>query len=118
MPLAVLRPDLSVNLVEPRSRRVAFLRTAIRELGVRATVVAGRMEDLPGRFEAACSRATFPPQEWLVRGRGLVHPGGQVLVLHTDASELDPLPGDVSLVARTLYQLPRGSNRVVSVCST
>src|SRR4029079_16814605 len=40
VPLSVLRPDLGLTLVEPRAKRVAFLRTAVRTLGLKAEVVA------------------------------------------------------------------------------
>lgn len=83
LPLAVLRADLEVALVEPRNRRVAFLRTAIRTMGLtRATVIGARVESL-GRpnppYDCASSRATFPPEMWLPMGFALVGPGGAVI---------------------------------------
>jgi 16S rRNA (guanine527-N7)-methyltransferase len=91
-PLAVLRPDLGLTLVEPLQKRVAFLRTAIgsalpqdterRGPAVgRPEVVRGRGEDQIGRvFAAAVSRATLPPAAWLRLGAAL-SPGGDVWVL-------------------------------------
>ncbi|MFW6023864.1 MAG: 16S rRNA (guanine(527)-N(7))-methyltransferase RsmG, partial [Myxococcota bacterium] len=67
IPLALLRPDVDVTLVEPRRRRVAFLRTAVGSLGLerRARVVEARVGGDAPRvlgmpFELALSRATFP----------------------------------------------------------
>jgi 16S rRNA (guanine527-N7)-methyltransferase len=72
LPFALLRPDAVLTLVEPRAKRVAFLRTAVRELGLGAEVVAGRIETVPRRpADVASSRATFPPDEWLERARPL-----------------------------------------------
>jgi len=81
LPFAVLRPDVALTLVEPRAKRVAFLRTDVREVGVSAAVLASRAEELAaGGFDAAASRATFAPEEWLVMGRRLVRPAGQVFL--------------------------------------
>src|SRR5262245_10579524 len=38
LPLALLRPALRIRLVEPRAKKAAFLRTAVRELGLSARV--------------------------------------------------------------------------------
>lgn len=67
--LSLLRPDLDVLLVEPRRKRVAFLRTAIGTLGLRERVRVlearvGPGTDL-GALDVAVSRATFPPERWL-----------------------------------------------------
>jgi 16S rRNA (guanine527-N7)-methyltransferase len=91
LPFALLRPDVSVTVVEPRAKRVAFLRTAVRELGLAVAVVSGRAEEVNDRFAVASSRATFPPPEWLKVGADLVHPGGEVLFLVHEAGEL-PFP--------------------------
>jgi 16S rRNA (guanine527-N7)-methyltransferase len=87
IPLAVLRPGLTVELCEPIVKKGAFLRTAIRELGLegRVRVTAGRGEQLaasrPASFDVAISRATFAPATWLTLGRSLVRPGGRVFAL-------------------------------------
>lgn len=70
IPLALLRPDLRVELLEPRRRRVVFLRTAIGSLGLasRAKVVEGKLDDEGhAPVDVALSRATFAPDEWLER---------------------------------------------------
>jgi len=97
IPLALLRPTLDLTLVEPLAKKVAFLRTAVRELGLAAhvRVQAGRAEDLPpGAFDVALSRATFPPAVWVGVGARLVRPGGRVLVL--------TVPGSIDLVGERL----------------
>jgi 16S rRNA (guanine527-N7)-methyltransferase len=106
IPLAVLRPLLALELVEPIAKKAAFLRTAIRELdlGGRVSVRGGRGEavaqvvssDPSAGFDAAISRATLPPPKWLALGRRLVRPGGRVFVLTTP----DILP---ELRDRTVY---------------
>jgi len=78
LPLALLRPALSIDLSEPIAKKGAFLRTAIRELGLgdRVRVDPRRGEAIadaaPPGFDAATSRATLAPKAWLALGRRLV----------------------------------------------
>jgi 16S rRNA (guanine527-N7)-methyltransferase len=117
LPLALLRPDLDVTLVEPRRLRVAFMRTAIGELGLeqRARVEERKLgaTPLPGApFDVAFSRATFEPAAWLERGLPLA----PRLVVLTGA---DPLPQKkklARLIATRAYTLPgAGSARQLGV---
>lgn len=81
--LAVLRPDLRVTLVEPKVKRLAFLRTVLGVLE-RSDVrlVQARVQGLVEHaWDVAMARATFAPAEWLSLGRRLVVPGGSVWVL-------------------------------------
>ena len=59
VPLAIVRPDLEVTWVEPREKRVAFLRHIQRTLPLEnARTVSARVQDLPpGSFDAGTSRA-------------------------------------------------------------
>jgi 16S rRNA (guanine527-N7)-methyltransferase len=104
IPLAVLRPGLRVLLVEPIAKKVAFLRTAVRELGLGlVSVDPHRSEDLVrqrAQFDAAVSRATLPPQAWVSLGLELLRPGGRVFVLAAaDVPVVGP-PGAATLVDR------------------
>jgi 16S rRNA (guanine527-N7)-methyltransferase len=102
IPLAVLCPGLTVQLCEPIAKKAAFLRTAVRELGLanRASVHAVRGEGVAkeiaagqtAAFDVAVSRATLPPEEWLALGARLVRPGGRVFVLAA-ADALADRPG-------------------------
>jgi 16S rRNA (guanine527-N7)-methyltransferase len=73
LPLTLLAPGTDVTLVEPRSKRVSFLRTVIGTLGLdRIRVERTRSDVLPARsFDVAISRATMPPPEWLLEGARL-----------------------------------------------
>ena len=119
LPFAIVRPDVRLTAVEPRAKRVAFLRTAVREFKMTSVEVvrerAGVLDR--GGFDAAASRATFPPEEWLGLGLGLVRPQGLVLVFAGQAWQ----PADPSLrVASALsYVTASGRNRWIGVfCST
>lgn len=82
VPLAVLRPDVALTMIEPRAKRVAFLRTISHELGLANVVINRcRSEELgSASFGVCASRATFSPEAWLGVARGLVKADGLVLV--------------------------------------
>ena len=73
IPLAILRPSLTLTLVEPRERRAAFLRTSCGTLS-RPDIRLLRkrsMEVEPEVAELALSRATLPAPLWLREGARL-----------------------------------------------
>ena len=55
-PVAVLRPDCTVTLVESHQRKAVFLREASRKVP-NIRVVAKRAEEVSGPFDVAISRA-------------------------------------------------------------
>jgi 16S rRNA (guanine527-N7)-methyltransferase len=74
IPFALLRPEASGVLVEPRRRRWAFLVDVVAALGLgdRLRVVKGRVSPADGApalkippSDLAMARATFPPDVWL-----------------------------------------------------
>jgi 16S rRNA (guanine527-N7)-methyltransferase len=119
--------EVPVTLVESSAKRVAFLRTAVRTFSLsRVDVYRGRMEDLTHRaYDVACSRATWPALEWLVKGFQLVRPGGLVVVFATRQPALEDLEksGHAKVNARVVdeveYNLSGGRRRWAGVyCST
>jgi 16S rRNA (guanine527-N7)-methyltransferase len=117
---AILRPDARLTMVEPRAKRVAFLRTAMREsqLVASTAVFRGRADALErGGFDVAASRATFPPEEWLSVGLGLVRPGGLVLVFSGDS--WSPEHSSRRAVSELCYETASGRSRWIGAfCST
>jgi len=107
LPLALLRPDLKVTLVEPLSKRVSFLRTVIGSVGrVDIDVRRARVEEIaPGDvWDVAISRATLAPEAWLSAGRGLVGAGGTIWVLL--ACEEAPSAEGTELLETIEYEWP------------
>jgi 16S rRNA (guanine527-N7)-methyltransferase len=85
IPIAIARPDLRVSLIEARERRVSFLSTVVRELGLgHVSVIAGRADGLDpdhrGRFDAVVMRCAGRIDDVLGVGLGLVRTGGAVIV--------------------------------------
>ena len=68
LPIKILYPDIEMHLVEPRSKRYAFLGLVIRELGLEnITVHHCRVESLELKKTPALviSKALMPFPEWL-----------------------------------------------------
>lgn len=85
--LQLLRRDLQLTLVEPLTKRVAFLRTVVGSLGLAAMRIEHvRSDALPAAAcDVAVSRATFSPDEWLVEGGRLARRVVWVLLARGDA---------------------------------
>ena len=83
LPLAILRPRLSMVMVEANQRKAAFLRNAVHELGLgeRVGVRDVRFEALAVEaFELVASRATFAPEVWVGRALPWLGAEGALLV--------------------------------------
>jgi 16S rRNA (guanine527-N7)-methyltransferase len=113
IPIAVVRPDIAVTLVEAKGKKAAFLRAVLQALSLRCEVMDERLEAILGRdfapFDYAVSRATFEPAEWLAYGQKLVRPGGAVLVM---TGRLGPPGGAEESLG---YTLPDGERRHVAL---
>lgn len=112
--LATLRPDLSFRLVEPRTKRMVFLRTVVRELGLasRFELVQERAEALPIELsrdiDVAYAQAVMPPEPWLELAQTLIRPNGLVVCLSTKTlQELNvSIPENLSIELERQYELP------------
>ena len=84
IPIAIVRPDVEICLLEARQRRASFLRTAVRELEItRAHVLPMRAEDaeaeLAGRFDAVVARCAGRLDQILPRALRFARSGGLVV---------------------------------------
>jgi 16S rRNA (guanine527-N7)-methyltransferase len=93
--LATRWPRTPVVLLEASVRRCAFLREAIRELGVvKAGVTEGRVEDLArtplleGRFELVTARSFGRPATTAECAVRLLSPGGLLMVAEPPMGEV------------------------------
>lgn len=94
IPLAIVRPDLHITLLEPLLRRVTFLEDAVEELGLaeRVEVVRGRAEEVRKRhFDVVTCRAVAPLERLLGWTTPLFLPDGELLALKgaSAADEID-----------------------------
>ncbi len=83
IPLAVLRPDISMVLLEPLLRRANFLTSVVAELdlGNRVEVVRSRAEDHHARYDIVTSRALAPLDRLIRWSAPLLAPSGMILAL-------------------------------------
>lgn len=66
LPVQLMRPEMQVTLAESHARKAAFLREAVRELGLATRVFAGRAQHLPKRsVGCVCLRAVDPVHQAL-----------------------------------------------------
>jgi 16S rRNA (guanine527-N7)-methyltransferase len=109
IPLALARSDVTVTLLEPLARRVAFLTECVERLGLeRVTVRRGRAEEGPilrdlGGADVVTARAVAPLDKLAGWCLPLLRPGGRLLAMKgsTAADELaasGPLPGAATAV--------------------
>lgn len=84
IPMALARPDLNVELVEPLLRRTTWLQEVLEDLGLapRVTVTRGKVAVI-GRRQAdvVTARALAPLERLLPMCVPLVRPGGLVLAV-------------------------------------
>lgn len=87
-------PQVSLDLVESRQKRAAFLREVLREAAVpedRVRVVRGRVEDLdPQSYQGVLARAFAPPAEVLGHAARLLDTDGTVVLLLQADQEVPP----------------------------
>jgi 16S rRNA (guanine527-N7)-methyltransferase len=81
IPIAIARPDLTIHLIEARSRRVAFLELAVERLSLsNARVVGVRIEDAAIRVDGCLARALADPERaWRLASGVLSSEGGFLL---------------------------------------
>ncbi len=89
IPIAILRPEIQVTLAESQARKVAFLREALRVLGVAAAIHAGRVESMGTSrlFDCCILRAVDGMERAIKVAADRLRPGGVLAVFATTASE-------------------------------
>ena len=91
IPLAILRPDLRVTLLESLLRRSSFLDLAVEELGLseRVRVVRARAEEHRERYGVVLSRAVAPLPRLIGWCAPLMTGGGKILALKGSSAETE-----------------------------
>jgi 16S rRNA (guanine527-N7)-methyltransferase len=99
IPIAISRPTLAVTLAESQNKKAAFLREAVRTLGLRAEVWDKRVEDLPAArvFDCITLRAVDKMDQACAAASGRLAPGGVLVVFTT--RKLEPSLASLSGLA-------------------
>ncbi|WP_217163206.1 16S rRNA (guanine(527)-N(7))-methyltransferase RsmG [Streptomyces sp. AC512_CC834] len=91
IPLALVREDLKITLLEPLLRRTNFLTEVVELLGLdHVTVVRGRAEEVMGQMppvHVVTARAVAPLDRLAAWGIPLLRPYGEMLALKGDTAE-------------------------------
>ncbi|MCX4989754.1 MULTISPECIES: 16S rRNA (guanine(527)-N(7))-methyltransferase RsmG [unclassified Streptomyces] len=91
IPLALVREDLKITLLEPLLRRTTFLTEVVEMLGLdHVTVVRGRAEEVMGKLQpvhVVTARAVAPLDRLAAWGIPLLRPYGEMLALKGDTAE-------------------------------
>jgi 16S rRNA (guanine527-N7)-methyltransferase len=100
LPIQLLLPDLSVTLAESQGKKSSFLREAVRTLGLKTEVWAGRVEDMPAEktFDVVTLRAVDNMSAALAAARSRVASGGLLVTLSAEqnpVAENIPMPGAI-----------------------
>ena len=113
IPLAIRRPDLHVNLLEPLLRRSTFLDFVVLKMGLsNVSVHRGRAEDVKGEagfqmaFDVVTSRAVAPLERLAGWSLPLARPGGHVLAMK-GASAAEELERSRAAITRSGGTDPR-----------
>lgn len=108
--LAILKPELSVTLLDSNGKKVRFQRQGVMELGLsNVTPVQARVEQFSGSvFDQVVSRAFASLVDFVNLTRKLPTAEGQWLAMKGPGAneELRDLPGDVRLHARHTLNVP------------
>lgn len=76
IPIALCRPEIQVTLAESQGKKAAFLREAVRILGISAQVHGARAEALEARFDCVTMRAVDHMEAAVRAAAKLVAPKG------------------------------------------
>jgi 16S rRNA (guanine527-N7)-methyltransferase len=110
IPLALTRPDLAIELVEPLLRRSRFLTETVERLGLeRVRVTRARAEDLVGAppTDVVTARAVAPVARLARWCLPLVRPGGSLVALKGAQvqDELDAAAAELRALGARTWQV-------------
>ena len=92
IPLAIARPDLQVELVEPMLRRTSWLEETVAALGMADTVVVTRGKAAvigPRQVDVVTARAVAPLERLLPMCMPFLRPGGVLLALKGEQAQAE-----------------------------
>ncbi len=116
IPIALCRPEIAVTLAESQGKKAAFLREAVRVLGISAKVHAQRAEVLREQFDCVVLRAVDRMPQAVATAGGLVRPEGWLALMTT----IGELAGHRSAAGAEFawsqaIELPEGESRVLAL---
>ena len=99
IPIALMRPEIEVTLAESQNKKAAFLREAVRTLGLSTKVHSARAEELKQKFDCVTLRAVDNMPAAIPAAIQLIAPNGWLAVLTTRSEA-----AGIQLIANPLSQ--------------
>ena len=119
LPLKILRPGLTVTLLEPNGKKTAFLRHVIGKLNLKKiSVVSKTLSEFAadvkdaGRFTYVVTRAVAA-EEILPLAASLLTPSGRTILYRSKPFDMDATPYGLTLSSEIAYDLPSGYGHLV-----
>ncbi|HJP97368.1 MAG TPA: 16S rRNA (guanine(527)-N(7))-methyltransferase RsmG, partial [Rhodanobacteraceae bacterium] len=109
IPLAIVRPDLAVTLIESSGKKARFLREAARTLPLpNVTVREARVQDAAGPYDSVTARAFASLADMLAWGGHLLAPEGRWLAMkgRIDPDEIGAVPKEFRVIAVHRLEIP------------
>jgi 16S rRNA (guanine527-N7)-methyltransferase len=111
--IAIVRPELTVHLLDATRKKADFLTDAVGRLGLRATVHHGRAEELAtgslrGAFEVVTARAVAPLERLVPWCAPFLRPGGRLYAIKGErwAEELETARGALRRARMSVHSTP------------
>lgn len=124
IPLKIVRPALSVTLLDAVDKKCLFCETVVRELGLKdVKVVHGRAEDKKiqeklGRFDVVISRATFSLKKYITIARPYLKDGATLMAMKSVNVQKELVEAGVKAAKLEEYSLPTsGAKRYLVLLS-
>lgn len=108
LPIAILRPQLSVSLIESRQKRHHFQREARRQLGLeRVTPILGRSDEIETRpSDVVVAQAMAQPEQALASMRRWARAGGILILPAAEMADRPRLADIHGPLERRIYRVP------------
>ncbi len=108
LPIAILRPQLSVSLIESRQKRHHFQREARRQLGLERVIpVLGRSDEIETRpSDVVVAQAMTQPEQALASMKRWARAGGILVLPAAEMAERPRLPDLDAPLERRSYRVP------------
>jgi len=110
--LAIALPSLAVTSIDGVAKKIAFQQTLKRTLAPNLEPLHQRDEAIARIFDAAVSRATWDPPEWLEHGARLVDSGGLVIAMQTGEAPILDAPAGFTREASIEYEVGGARRRL------
>jgi len=116
LPIAILRPEITVTLAESQNKKASFLREAVRTLDLSTKVHSGRAEELKQKFDCITLRAVDKMESAIPAAIQLLTPTGWLAILttHPEIAAIQSLaPHSSPFHWPPPQPLPQGTNRLL-----